>query len=271
MGYLGSPDHPTPRFVPYHVGILPSSKLIPQLRSGLAASQESGNAHKTIEARRALIAALAESHQYEEASREASILAMAPTRDWDRDHGRLNPDSVQWCILNRKAEAESVFRSRPEVLQAANQLIEIPEDRYWNKRHFDDGLSDDQRFEKLVQLGPGVLSIVHTSLQPNTISVRDQSLYARLIGALGGTEDTPALIDTMGLISTQFANGLHHPYPNQDQADLASIRELEAALEKLTQLKPTAGDSMGQVHFWINWWDSNAGKIIVAKPAPVTR
>jgi hypothetical protein len=258
--FLGSPSHPSPPFAPFDVGILPTNKSVAKARNELAAAQANGDPRKIVDCRRLLIQTLSSSYRYQDAEEEAAVLATLPTDRWARDNYRVNYDAVQWCMFLRNADGDALFRSDPSAVISANELLQISEDRYWNEGRVDDNLSDQERIDQIVRFGPGILSVVYHYFQPNTISGMDRSVCARIIGELGGLEDTPVLIDTIGLTTDSLLNG--HPFPGQVVNDDATVRAIEAALEKITGLKPPSARPAGQVQFWIDWWDRNSARIV---------
>jgi len=259
--YLGSPSHPWPPYPPFPVGILPTAQSVANARNALAAAQANGDARQIADCRRGLIRALSSGYRYKDGEDEAAVLATLPTDRWTRDNCRVNYDAVQWCTLLRKADGDALFRSNPAPVISANELLQISEDRYWNEGHVDDNLSDQERIDQIVRFGPGVLSVVYHYFQPNTISGMDRSVCARVIGELGGLEDAPVLIDTMGLITKSQLNG-RNPSPSQDHNDDVTVQAIEAAMEKITGAKPPSVQPAGQVQFWVDWWDLNCRRIV---------
>jgi hypothetical protein len=244
-GLYGSPSHPMQKPLPFAVEIPPLSQLVPKLRGELVAALSSGESRRIADARRLLANALVAGGHYAEAAHVIAPLAVVAISKFSFDQGVLNFDAVHWSILNRRADADAVFVQHPEVLRSADELLEIPNWRYWNEAHIDDGLDSDERVKKLCALGPGVMADVLEDFRPDTISRSDKTEDVRVIDSIGCIKDAPVLIDAMG--------------SNLDDATLAAI---ENCLEKFTGQRPQYPDKISLKRFWIIWWDNNAEAIV---------
>jgi hypothetical protein len=259
--YVGSPDYAELKYCPFQINIESTSELLPKLQAQLAAAQATNDEQKIRLARGEQLRALADDHRYKDAAAALAEAAIAPPSRWNREHLRISDDAVKWCIMNRRADAELLFEKDPDALKQAYELLEIAHARRWNEPHIDDSLTTEQRIEKLSQLGPGVLAAVFQDFQPNTISGEDRTLYVRVIQNIGGPQDAPVLIDTLGLLAPE-PFGSHHPLQAQIDADDASDQAIQTCLEKITGQYNPRTNREDRLDFWLHWWEANGQKII---------
>ncbi len=258
----GSPEDEIGQYRSFPFGWIAGSELIPKCRAELLTAKRSGDRGKILAAERQLISALAECRHYAEVVQEAGQFATGPVDHPSRQDLRLDDFTVRWSISNRKLDAETLFLQDPAKLMQAYDFMEVTRARLSNSPHIDDGLSSERRIAELALIGPGVLSAAIQDLAPNTISGADRTSYVRLIQDVGGRQDAPILIDTLGLIVSEATKGSRHPFPEQDQADEASEKEIHRCLEKLTGQVNSETDRVARVQFWINWWDKQGAAII---------
>ena len=103
----------------------------------------------------------------------------------------MDLEPFYWTIWKRRIDAEALHQKDPAALASARGLLASIEAARWNHPKLDGRpwLSEDEVVERLIPLGPGVLSSVIDAMQPNTISGQDRSPYVRVIERLGGARD----------------------------------------------------------------------------------
>jgi tetratricopeptide (TPR) repeat protein len=224
---------------------IPTSKLIPDIEHQLVAADPKDQWQLHFR----LARALEEAERYEQAANASVANIFAPVPQNTSVGTRPRTAAVDWCILRRRAASKKFFEGHPERIVEARRTIR------------------DANRDRLVEMGPGVLSIVIDAMEPNTISGKDRSPFVQVIERLGSEQDVPVLIDTLAVIG----DGMRHrnaEEPGQAENNLRDDKSADAidrALEKLTRTKSTAPSAPERIRFWSNWWEANARRIVDAK------
>jgi hypothetical protein len=224
---------------------------------------------RTRQLRNELAEELTTVQDYAGAAAALAPIAARRTSRWNRQHARINMDSVNWCILRRRADAEALYQKSPHTLASVRFLLANISATQWNYANIPGKpwLSHSEVVKQLCEIGPGVLSSVFDEYGPNTISGLDRSPYVRVIEGTGSVQDVPVLLSVLAIVVREDTE--EGPKRNT-AARKATEKAIHHCLEKLTEIKNTAHSRTNRVLFWLDWWEDNARQLVsVAEPVCV--
>jgi hypothetical protein len=108
-------------------------------------------------------------------------------------------------------------------------------------------------------------------VRPEFVATSERSRarrVARLIGAHGGPQDAPVLIDGLYICTIEIVENQVRGRPPRWPEEAANAIAFEAALQKVTGVKPDKNDALGLYQFWLDLWENNAASTVTEANEP---